>query len=153
MLLPVIPVIVYIWYLYEADFGWRFDVSILLINLLIVLTLAIHWYKTTAWYRYDFTESTLKFLQHLVARLKFIKWLSYTGSLIYVVSIWLIFVLYIWEVGQDMEPLQRNLILIAVSLWVGISYFWGVWRQRKKDAVGTNPLLEELEALLKKLEY
>ena len=151
MLVPVIPVTAYIWYLYQADFGWRFDVSILLLNILMAVTLAIHWYKTTAWHRYNFTESTVEFLQHLVKRLRFIKWLSYTGSLIYVVLIWLIFVLYIWEVGQGMEPIYRYLILAATTAWTIGSYFWGVWRQRKKDAQNTDPLLAELEALLQKL--
>ena len=151
MLLPVIGVTSYIWVLFKADFGWKFDLSILLVNVVIVLSLALHWYKTTAWYRYDFTENTQLFLSHLIERLKLIKWLSYTGSLIYVIALWAILVLYIGEVAGGYHTAFAWYVIGATTPWVIISYWWGAARQKKKDSKHTDPLLKELEELQYKI--
>jgi hypothetical protein len=138
----------WIWWLYEAKQGWAFDGSILSIEILIILVSIVFWSRVMQEKHMALNKDTKSFLKAAIGKLKRSVYITKRVIPVYAVLLNLSLVLYFYDLMKHKPSWFLIATLITTAYIIGVSIV-GNKRHRKKQRKEIEPLIEEMEAVLK----
>lgn len=124
----------------------EFHIGLGLVTVLIAVTLFVMWFRVLFWNTPAFmTANTLQFLQKMIRKLRYYKWITNFYMPVYLVLLGIALAIYFNDVFA-------NASLLFKSIGYGLSFSWVIgmgfysWvKKRRKNQQEIDPILEQLK--------
>lgn len=143
--------IVLLWSIFREGRSWAFHASIISIEVLIASILTIFWSRTLAKKDLSLNQESSLFVKKSLRQLKRTLMLTKIAIPIYVVLLWISLMLYMYELMSS----NMKMFLIASGIttaYVAIVLFFGYRKSRRKQRKTIEPIIAELQEMLKTIE-
>jgi cbb3-type cytochrome oxidase subunit 3 len=138
----------WIWWLYQAQQGWAFDGSIMSIEILIVLVSIVFWSRVMQEKHMTLNKDTKSFLTAAIGKLKRTVYITKWVMPLYAALLNLSLVLYFYDLMKH-KPSWFLIASVITTLYIVVTSLIGFKRHRKRQRKEVEPLVNDMEEVLK----
>lgn len=136
-----------IYFAYYEHFGWAFKLSIISINLLMVVYLAVSW-KSYGFKKENLEDPSTDYISYQLKKLNWQRKMITIYSQVYAILLWLNLMLYSWEVTARGSATFRYTTLAVLTVYIfGLNIWQRATKQKRKLK-----LIDEMSTALNELK-
>ncbi|RYY57518.1 MAG: hypothetical protein EOO09_01960 [Chitinophagaceae bacterium] len=143
-------VIIWVYFAYESQYHFPFQLSIAIILLLQFIFLGVAW-KSYAFRKESFEDSSVEFIDYQVSKLEWQRKTLTTYVWVYNVLLWMAICLYSLEITRNGSLLFRVSAIAGITVYIGGISLWIRHMKQKKQLKAIDEMLRELAAIRKSI--
>ena len=145
-------ILVWIWFRYTNNGTFLFQISILSMGILLLVSFVLLWHRALFWKTPEFNKNVHTFSKNMLKKLSFYKWVTNIYIPIYTLLLSINLILYFEDVLKNVNFWTTCIVYVVTFGWICIGSFIFIRRQQKKNKEEIDPIINELKRVRTSLE-